>query len=52
MMLIDIISLNIFPYMAAPMINAILNGYMNDKEGFKELRKKENFESIMRKIKA
>ena len=52
MMLIDIISLNIFPYMASPMINAILSGYMNDKEGFKELRKKENLETIMRKIKA
>ena len=51
MLLIDIISLNIFPYMAAPMINAILSGYMNDKEGFKELRKKENLETIMRKIK-
>ena len=52
MLLIDIISLNIFPYMAAPLINAILTGYMNEKEGFKELRKKEHFETIMRKIKA
>lgn len=52
MLLIDIISLNIFPYMAAPLINSILSGYMNDKEGFKELRKKENLETIMRKIKA
>ena len=31
MLLIDIISLNIFPYMASPLINAILTGYMNDK---------------------
>ena len=52
MLLIDIISLNIFPYMAAPLINAILKGYMNDKEIFKELRKKENLETIMNKIKA
>ena len=52
MLLIDIISLNIFPYMAAPLINSILTGYMNDKERFKELRKKENLETIMRKIKA
>ena len=52
MLLIDIISLNIFPYMAAPLINSILSGYMNDKEGFKELRKKENLETIMKKIKA
>ena len=52
MLLIDIISLNIFPYMAAPLINSILTGFMTDKENFKELRKKENFETIMRKIKA
>ena len=52
MLLIDIISLNIFPYMAAPLINAILTGYMNDKEGFKEFMKKENLETIMKKIKA
>ena len=52
MLVIDIISLNIFPYMAAPLINAILTGYMNDKENFKELRKNENYDTIMRKIKA
>ena len=51
MLLIDIISLNIFPYMASPLINSILKGFMTDKENFKELRKKENFETIMRKIK-
>lgn len=50
-LLIDIISLNIFPYMAAPLINSILSGFMENKENFKELRKKENFEIIMRKIK-
>ena len=52
MLLIDIISLNIFPYMASPLINSILTGFMADKDNFKELRKKENFETIMRKIKA
>ena len=52
MLLIDIISLNIFPYMAASLINSILAGYMENKNTFKELRKKENFETIMRKIKA
>ena len=51
MLLIDIISLNIFPYMAAPLINSILSDFMGNKENFKELRKKENFETIMRKIK-
>ena len=52
MLLIDIISLNIFPYMAAPLINSILSGFIADKEKFKVLRKKENFDTIMRKIKA
>ena len=51
MLLIDIISLNIFPYMASPLINSILSGFMENKEEFKELRKKENLETIMRKIK-
>ena len=51
MLLMDIISLNVFPYMASALINSILNGFMTDKENFKELRKKENFETIMRKIK-
>ena len=52
MLLIDIISLNIFPYMAAPLINSILAGYMENKNAFKELIKKENFKTIMSKIKA
>ena len=51
MLLIDIISLNIFPYMAAPLVNSILSGFMENQEKFKELRKKENFETIMKKIK-
>lgn len=52
MLLIDIISLNIFPYMASPVICSVLPGIMEDKDNFKEVRKKENFETIMRKIKA
>ena len=51
MLLTDIISLNIFPYMAAPLINSILSGIMENKDKFKELRKRENLETIMRKIK-
>ena len=51
MLLIDIISLNIFPYMAAPLINSILSGIMENKDKFKDLRKRENLETIMRKIK-
>ena len=52
MLLIDIISLNVFAFMAAPLVNVVLSGFMDDKENFRELRKKENFDTIMRKIKA
>lgn len=50
MLLIDIISLNVFAFMAAPLVNVVLSGFMDDKETFRELRKKENFDTIMRKI--
>ena len=51
MLLIDIISLNVFAFMAAPLVNVVLSGIMDDKNTFRELRKKENFDTIMRKIK-
>ena len=51
MLLIDIISLNVFAFMAAPLVNVVLSGFMEDKDTFRELRKKENFDTIMRKIK-
>ena len=51
MLLIDIISLNVFAFMAAPLVNVVLSGFMDEKERFRELRKKENFDTIMRKIK-
>lgn len=51
MLLIDIISLNVFAFMAKPIVNVVLSGFMNDKDTFRELRKKENFDTIMRKIK-
>ena len=51
MLLIDIISLNVFAFMAAPLVNVVLSGFMDDKEKFRELRKKENYDTIMRKIK-
>lgn len=52
MLLIDIISLNVFAFMAAPLINTVLTGVMEREQDFRELRKKENFDTIMRKIKA
>ena len=51
MLLIDIISLNVFAFMAAPLVNVVLSGFMDDKNTFRELRKKENFDTLMRKIK-
>lgn len=51
MLILDIISLNIFPFMATSMVNPLLNGLMKDKKAFVEARKKENIETIMRKLK-
>ena len=50
MLLIDIISLNVFAFMAAPLFNVLISGFMDDKDTYSELRKKENFDTIMRKI--
>lgn len=51
MLILDIVSLNIFPFMAKPMVNPLLNDMMSDRETFVEARKKENVETIMRKLK-
>lgn len=49
-LMLDIVSLNIFPYVAMPVVNAALGNCMDDKESFLERRKKENFDTIMRKL--
>lgn len=49
-LMLDIVSLNIFPFTAAPMVGALLGGIMDDPEAFVEARKKENIETIMRKL--
>lgn len=49
MLMLDVVSLNIFPYIASPAVNAALN-CMADPEAFLEQRKKENYETIMRKL--
>lgn len=51
MLMLDIVSLNIFPFSATPMVNALLGGMIEDREAFVEARKKENLETIMRKLK-
>lgn len=50
MLMLDIVSLNIFPFSARPMVNALLGGMMQNPQAFVEARKKENIETIMRKL--
>lgn len=50
MLIIDIASLNIFSFMAAPLLNAILGDCLEDSASFLERRKKENFDTVMRKL--
>lgn len=50
MLMLDIVSLNIFPLTAAPMVDALLGNILGKKEKFIEKRKKENVETIMRKL--
>ena len=51
MLMLDIVSLNVFPYMAAPAVNAALGACMKDQKQFLERRKAENYDTIMRKLK-
>ncbi len=50
MLMLDIISLNVFAYMAAPAVNAALCGCMVDADAFLKRRKEENYDTIMRKL--
>ena len=51
MLLLDIISLNIFPFIALPVVEPILGNLAGNRERFFELRKAENTEIIMRRLK-
>ena len=51
MLLIDMVSLNLFSFMAAPVLNAVLGEGTVGSDEFLERRKKENVETIMRKLK-
>ena len=50
MLMLDIVSLNIFPFSARPMVNALLGGMMENPQAFVEARKIENVETIMKKL--
>ena len=51
MLILDIVSLNIFSFLAQPVLDIVLSDLFTDRKRFLELRKKENFETIMRKLK-
>lgn len=51
MLLLDIISLDVFLFLAAPMMKAIIGEYPNDEPDFIERRKAEIIDTIMRKLK-
>lgn len=51
MLMLDIASLNIFSFLAAPLVKATLGEFATDSDRFLDMRKKENFETIMRKLK-
>lgn len=49
MLMLDILSLNVFPFLARPLVDTVLDGLM-DRKDFLVLRKEENFDTIMRKL--
>lgn len=51
MLILDIASLNIFSFMAAPVVSAVLPALTDDTEAFIALRKSTNYDTIMRKLK-
>lgn len=50
MLLLDIVSLNVFSFLAAPVVNAAFGHLMSDMDRFVAMRKKENYDTIMRKL--
>lgn len=51
MLLIDIVSLNVFPFMAAPIVLGAIGDSYNSYDEFLALRKTENVETIINKLK-
>ncbi len=50
-LLLDVISLNAFPFISFPLISSILGNWAENKEQFLEMRKHETVEMVMRRIK-
>ena len=51
MLLLDIVSLNIFPFVASTMLTLVFDGPTNSREEFLECRKQENINTIITKLK-
>ena len=51
MLLIDIVSLNVFPFMAAPIVYGAIGDSYGSYDEFLAIRKKENVETVLRKLK-
>lgn len=50
MLMLDIASLNIFSFIATPLVGAVMGDFTADAERFLARRKEENIETIMRKL--
>ena len=50
MLMLDIASLNIFSYIAAPIVRVALGDLTADAKAFLAMRKRENYDTIMRKL--
>ncbi len=51
MLVLDIVSLNLFAFIGYPLVKSMLGDFAADKEAFLEKRKAENVEIIMRRLK-
>lgn len=50
MLMLDIVSLNVFPYSARPLVDTVLDDLMTNPAEFLAKRKEENYDTIMRKL--
>lgn len=50
MLLADIVSLNVFPFVAAPMLMVVAGNYFDDYDVLLEARKQENVKTILTKL--
>ena len=51
MLLVDIVSLNVFPFIAAPIVKGVIGSKYENYDEFLALRKKENVITILNKLK-